>query len=59
MKLKSQSIKITMIFCEKRLLQLKKKNGPILTVSKYTQTFGIYDTKEDLPHHMWPKLVTH
>ena len=28
MKLKSQSIKITMIFCEKRLLQLKKKMDP-------------------------------
>ena len=58
MKLKSKSIKIIMIFCEKKVIIIFF-NGPILTVSKYTQTFGIYYTKEDLPHYRWPELVTH
>lgn len=56
MKLRSKSIKIIMIFCEKGYNFFL--NGPILTVSKYTD-LGIYYTKEDLPYHMWPKLVTH
>lgn len=29
-----------------------------MTVSKYTQTFGIYYTRQDLPHYMVPELVT-